>query len=121
MKISSVELTALDLLRYPQASAGLDNIVTILADLGEKIDSEKLASVSVSFPKSVVQRLGHLLDQLGHADATQPMLRELLREQLPPWVELDPEEVAEPQLAPKCIERDKRWNIVVRRKPEVDE
>ena len=121
MKVSSVELTALDLLRYPQASAGLDNIVTILADLGEKIDSEKLASVSVSFPKSVVQRLGHLLDQLGYADATQPMLRELLREQLPPWVELDPEEVAEPQLAPKCIERDKRWNIVVRRKPEVDE
>jgi predicted transcriptional regulator of viral defense system len=121
MRVSSVELTALDLLRYPQASAGLDNIVTILADLGEKIDSEKLASVSVSFPKSVVQRLGHLLDQLGYADATQPMLRELLREQLPPWVELDPEEVAEPQLAPKCIERDKRWNIVVRRKPEVDE
>jgi len=121
MKVSSVELTSLDLLRYPQASAGLDNIVTILADLGEKIDSEKLASVSVSFPKSVVQRLGHLLDQLGHTDATQPMLRELLREQLPPWVELDPEEVAEPQLAPKCIERDKRWNIVVRRKPEVDE
>ena len=66
MKVSSVELTALDLLRYPQASAGLDNIVTILADLGEKINSEKLASVSVSFPKSVVQRLGHLLDQLGY-------------------------------------------------------
>ena len=93
----------------------------VCQDLGEKIDSEKLASVSVSFPKSIVQRLGHLLDQLGHAGATQPMLRELLREQLPPWVELDPEEVAEPQLAPKCIERDKRWNIVVRRKPEVDE
>ena len=66
MKVSSVELNALDLLRYPQASAGLDNIVTILADLGEKINSEKLASVSVSFPKSVVQRLGHLLDQLGY-------------------------------------------------------
>jgi predicted transcriptional regulator of viral defense system len=121
MKVSSVELTSLDLLRYPYASAGLDNIVTVLADLGEKIDPEKLASVSVSFPKSVVQRLGHLLDQLSYADATQPMLRELLREQLPPWVELDPEEVAEPQLAPKCIERDKRWNVVVRRKPEVDE
>jgi hypothetical protein len=121
MKVSSIELTALDLLRYPQASAGLDNIVTILADLGEKIDTEKLASVSASFPKSVVQRLGHLLDQLGYADATQPMLRELLREQLPPWVELDPEEVAEPQLAPKCIERDKRWNVIVRRRPEVDE
>jgi len=121
MKVSSVELTALDLLRYPHASAGLDNIVTVLADLGERIDPEKLAAVSVSFPKSVVQRLGHLLDRLGRAESTLPMLRELLRDQLPPWVELDPEEVVGPELAPKCIERDKRWNVVVRRKPEVDE
>jgi predicted transcriptional regulator of viral defense system len=121
MKVSSVELTALDLLRYPHASAGLDNVFTVLADLGEKIDSEKLAALSRAFSRSVVQRLGYLLDRLGYADATPPMLRELLRDQLPPWVELDPEEVAEPELAPKCIERDKRWNVVVRRKPEVDE
>jgi predicted transcriptional regulator of viral defense system len=121
MKVSSVELTALDLLRYRHASAGLDNVVTVLADLGEKIDSEKLAALSRAFPKSVVQRLGHLLDRLGHAGLTQPMLRELLRDQLPPWVELDPEEVAKPELAPKRIERDKRWNVVVRRNPEVDE
>jgi predicted transcriptional regulator of viral defense system len=121
MKVSSVELTALDLLRYPHASAGLDNVVTVLADLEERIDPEKLAAVSVSFPKSVVQRLGHLLDRFGRAESTQPMLRELLRDQLPPWVELDPEKAAGPELAPKCIERDKRWNVVVRRKPEVDE
>ena len=38
MKISSAALTALDLLRYPQASGGIDNVTTVLADLGKKID-----------------------------------------------------------------------------------
>jgi predicted transcriptional regulator of viral defense system len=121
MKISSVELTALDLLRYPHASAGLDNIVTVLSDRGEKIDPEALARLSGSFQKSVVQRLGHLLDRLGYADSTRPMLQELVKIELPSWVELDPEEVADSQLAPSPIERDKRWNVVIRRKPEVDE
>jgi predicted transcriptional regulator of viral defense system len=121
MKISSVELTALDLFRYPHASAGLDNIVTVLADLGGKINPEALARLSVSFQKSVVQRLGHLLDQLGYADSTRLMLQELVKKELPSWVELGPEEVADPQLTPSPIERDKRWNVVIRRKPEVDE
>lgn len=121
MKISSVELTALDLLRYPHASAGLDNIVTVLADLVGKINPDALARLSVSFQKSVVQRLGHLLDQLGYADSTRLMLQELVKKELPSWVELDPEEVADPQLAPSPIERDKRWNVVIRRKPEGDE
>jgi hypothetical protein len=61
------------------------------------------------------------VDELGYADSTRLMLPELVKEELPSWVELDPEEVRDPQLAPSPIERGKRWNIVVRRKPEVDE
>ncbi len=44
MKISSAELTILDLLRYPQASGGLDNVVTVLEDLG-RVDAENLATL----------------------------------------------------------------------------
>ena len=36
MKISSAALTALDLLRYPQASGGIDSVATVLSDLAEK-------------------------------------------------------------------------------------
>ena len=43
MKISSAALTALDLLRYPQASGGIDNVATVLSDLGQKIDTGQLA------------------------------------------------------------------------------
>jgi predicted transcriptional regulator of viral defense system len=121
MRVSSVELTALDLLRYPQATAGLDNIVTVLSDLANKVDPEKLALLCDAFQKSQVQRLGHLLDRLGYSRLTQPLWNELLKNSLPSWVELDPQEKSDPQLASRPIERDGRWNVVVRRKPEVDE
>ena len=74
MKVSSAALTALDLLRYPQASGGIDSVVTVLADLAEKIDPEELAALSVSVERPVVQRLGHLLEHLGEDAATGAML-----------------------------------------------
>ncbi len=43
MKVSSVELTLLDLLRYPHAAGGLDTIATIVSDLGDRIDFWKKA------------------------------------------------------------------------------
>lgn len=122
MKISSVELTVLDLLRYPRASAGLDNVVTVLSDLGIKLDSQKLATLSASFERSVVQRLGYLLDRLGHADRTAPMLQRLSAHAAAlPWIELDPAEQSEPGIASDRKERDDRWHVIVRRVPVVDE
>ena len=44
MKISSAALTALDLLRYPQASGGIDNVATILPDVSLGVEKSRLAS-----------------------------------------------------------------------------
>jgi len=121
MKISSAALTALDLLRYPQASAGIDNVATVLSDLGQKIDPDQLATLSTSVERPVVQRLGHLLDRLGHEDVAGPMLSALRARGAATWVELDRNEVRDPDFAPKPRERDARWRVVVRRVPEVDE
>jgi hypothetical protein len=52
----------LDLVRYPRAAGGLDNIATIISDLGGRIDPGKLASLSAAFERSVIQRLGYLLE-----------------------------------------------------------
>ena len=46
MKISPSALTAIDLVRYPRASGGTDNIATVFLDLGRKIDPGQLASIS---------------------------------------------------------------------------
>ena len=121
MKISSAALTALDLLRYPQASAGIDNVATVLSDLGQKIDADQLAALSVTMERPIIQRLGHLLDRLGHDALTGPMLSALQERGTASWIELDRQEAREPDFAPEPQERDARWRVVVRRVPEVDE
>jgi predicted transcriptional regulator of viral defense system len=106
MKLASPELTALDLVRYPHSGAGLDNIATIL---------------SGAFEKAVVQRLGHLLRRLGHADKVEAMFGVLSARGALPWVELDPKQAGDPDLSPPPSERDERWRVIVRRPPEIDE
>ena len=118
MRISAVELTVLDLLRYPHTAGGIDHIATVLSDLSGKVNPDKLGLLSGSFERPVVQRLGHLLERLGHRDRTAPMFQRLLKGKRPTWVELDRSET-DLQLEP--IERDERWHVVVRRAPEVDE
>ena len=120
MKISSAALTALDLLRYPRGSGGIDSVATVLSDLGPKIDADQLAALSGLVERPVAQRLGHLLERLGRDDLTGPMLEALQSRGTPPWTELDRREVCEPDLAPEPRERDARWHVVVRRVPELD-
>ena len=121
MKLSSPELTALDLVRYPQAGAGLDNIATVHSELAERLQPEKLASLSGAFEKAVVQRLGHLLGRLGHPQIAEAMFAALSVRGPLPWVELDPKQAGDPDLSPMPSERDERWRVIVRRPPEIDE
>lgn len=121
MKISSPALTALDLLRYPQAAGGIDNVATVLMDLAEKILPAQLAGLSDAAERPVVQRLGHLLDRLGHGDRAAPMHAALAARGAAPWTELDRREVRDPDFTPEPQERDERWHVIVRRTPEVDE
>lgn len=122
MKISSPALTALDLLRYPQASGGIDNVATVLSDLGEKIDPKQLAALSTAVERPVVQRLGYLLDRiLGHEALTKPMLQALRARGPLPWAELDRQEARDPDFTPEPRERHSRWRVIIRRAPELDE
>lgn len=121
MMLSSPELTVLDLLRYTQASAGIDNIITIIGDLGEQLDYRKLASLSGAFERSVVQRLGYLLDFAGFSEKTEPIRKSLDQGPALLRVELEPALTVNSELAPSIIERNARWHVVVRRTPERDE
>ncbi len=119
MKVSSPELTALDLLRYPRAAAGLDNIATVLTDLADRLDAKKLAVLSRAFKRPTRQRLGRLLEWLGRMDRTGPLYTALS----PPrtgWIELDPAEASDPDFTRTPVERDEKWRVVTRRIPEVE-
>ena len=63
MKISSPELTLLDLFRYPQAAGGLDTILSVLGELAPKAAPDKLCELADGFERAVLQRAGFLLER----------------------------------------------------------
>jgi predicted transcriptional regulator of viral defense system len=121
MKLSSVELTLLDLLRYPQATGGLDNILTILAELGPKLDAEKMTTLNEAFDRSIFQRAGYLLDRAGLVEHAKKLRESLKRSSQLQWVELDPSLRSDPDLVPEILSRDEDWHVLVRRLPEREE
>jgi predicted transcriptional regulator of viral defense system len=120
MKISSVELTVLDLVRYPHAAGGLDNIATVISDLADQIDPPKLGNLSVAYERSVIQRLGYLLDHFGKPDRAEALRATVAKSSVLPWIELERSQ-ASPELSSAPQERNERWHVVVRRAPERDE
>lgn len=120
MRLSSIELTMLDLLRYPHAGGGLDNIATVICGLGSGVDAQRLATLSGSFERAGCQRLGHLLDRFGHREHTDALLAAVTQSGTLPWVELEPAQAADPDFAVQVSNRDARWHVIVRRSPEPD-
>ena len=67
LRISSPEVTAYDLVGYQAHCGGLENVATVLSELGESLDSAELPSLSQFSPIPWSQRLGFLLDLVGHS------------------------------------------------------
>lgn len=121
MKVSGPELTALDLVRYTRAAVSLIHIVTVLTDLGDKIDGAKLGAMAAHFEQAVLQRLGYLLCLAGQEPKAEALYHQMFRGASLPWIELDPPLAADPDFAPEPVARDQRWHVIVRRIPEADE
>lgn len=65
-KVSTPETTAWDLVRYSNSAAGLDNVITVISELSEKLDAKKLlATVKRHNDILTAQRLGWLLERVG--------------------------------------------------------
>jgi hypothetical protein len=119
MKISSPELTALDLLRYARVAGTIDSIATVLADLGPQLRPGALAKLAPAVERTVIQRLGYLLEYV-HQPECGAVLHDHLQKSKPlPWVELEPYRRGKKSSQP--VERDERWNVIIRRRPELDE
>lgn len=78
LRVSSPEATALDLVGYAHRAGGLSQVASILIELAERIDPEKLADVARTAPVPWAQRLGYLLENVGHGSKV-PALKEYVR------------------------------------------
>ena len=67
IRYSTPEVTALELVGYPNHAGGLGNVATILSELAAAIDPGRLVDAAKRSPVGWSQRLGYLLEMVGHA------------------------------------------------------
>ena len=70
IRVTTPEATAVDLAGYTHRAGGLGQVATILAELAEKIDPNKLAAAAKTAPIPWAQRLGYLLARVGAGEKT---------------------------------------------------
>ncbi len=79
LAISSPELTALDLVSYPDRAGGLDNVFSVISELANKINAENLTDLWLHQKETTwLQRLGYLFELAGHyqhADSIESFLK----------------------------------------------
>ncbi len=114
MRVSTVEVTALDLVHYPKVAGHLGNVATVLIELAEQMDSERLvAAVECSKEVASTQRLGYLLEFLGYGALVQP-LAQWLAGRCPRLIALRPD-------LPKAnATQNKRWKLWVNEYIDID-
>lgn len=114
MVVSTPEQTALDLVLYPHAGGGWDNVASVLSELSSQLDPGILMRLirEEAHPRPI-QRLGHLLD-LVHAEAPADALAAWIARQRLPYVAFEPS-------APSAgAPRDRRWRLILNRGIEVE-
>jgi predicted transcriptional regulator of viral defense system len=86
LRIASPEATALELVGYVEQCGGLEHVTSVLSELADALDPEKLVSLAPLGPIVWAQRLGYLLDvtdNRGLANALVPVVNEHANEFAP--------------------------------------
>jgi predicted transcriptional regulator of viral defense system len=113
IRVSTPEATAIDLVGYPEHSAGLDNVATVLSELAESLDPDRLAEAARLSPLPWSQRLGYLLEHLGFRESASS-LAAFVADKAPHLTPLSP------ATSMRGSARDSRWKIAINTAVEAD-
>lgn len=120
LKLATPELTAIDIIKYPHKSGGLNHIATVLSELIENINAEKLIVLAKKIDENVIlQRLGYILEQIETMDeeAKQKVIDSLIK--FLSFKKLVYTPIA-PELPRKGYPRSKKWKIIENSSVESD-
>jgi predicted transcriptional regulator of viral defense system len=113
LRVSTPEATAFDLVGYPGHAGGLSNVATILSELAETMDAEKLLAETAHSPLPWTQRLGYLLECVEAASLAVPLAAHVAvhaKEYVP----------LRPRTSIARAARDARWRLFVNDAVEAD-
>ena len=113
LRISTPEVTAIDLAGYPQHVGGYNHVATVLAELSDEIDPAALAEVATTAPVAWTQRLGYLLELVGATDILTE-IRKYVHENAREYINLIPgkTDAGDPRLGD--------WKLIMNDRPEPD-
>lgn len=111
--VATPEATAIDLIGYPKRAGGLDQTLSILPDLAEKLDGNNLPIAAKNSPVAWAQRLGYLLDWIG-AEHLTASLKEYVRS------EARERAVLNPSRPKRGSTLNKEWKLWINQKLEVE-
>lgn len=121
-KISSPELTALDVVRFARRSGHLSNVATILNDLSENLDGRAMYSLcrDPSIPSVTLQRLGFILDQILGLKKEAKYVGRALNERtfVPAW--LSQAKIKKQNPKKSNYDYNKEWKLYINTKVEPD-
>lgn len=111
VRVSSPELTALDLMYYLRRT-GINRCATVIGELAEVLDPEKLRQTAQRYPhRSAVQRLGYLLELTAKNAALATALAGLIAKRNCHYLPLSPHHN-------RIGEHNGRWKIIMNIKVE---
>ncbi|GAG96940.1 unnamed protein product, partial [marine sediment metagenome] len=120
LKVASPELVLLDLLSYPDHAGGLNHIATVLSELIDNLDANKLINLSKETKTEYqLQRIGYLLENIEFMDdqiATNfiEALAEYVQKNKKNYIPLASE------ISVAGYPRSKKWKIVINTDIESD-
>jgi predicted transcriptional regulator of viral defense system len=118
--VSTPELTAIDLLLYIKNVGGINRVATVLSELAEVIDFERISSDFFQNTNIAdIQRLGYLLEMLGFIEVADVLFQKANEANL------------KFRKYPLCIKKqpmnltkfsvDEKWKIIINEEIETDE
>jgi predicted transcriptional regulator of viral defense system len=115
MKISDPNLTVFDMLKYVKKSGGLSNVATIISELLPEINIDEIIDIAKNEQGEVyMRRLGYMLESvINEKDLSDELYSKLKQSNY--FSLLDPSKSI------KGSEYNKRWQIYINSKIEVDE
>jgi len=109
VKVSNPELTAIDLLQYEKHIGGLNRAATVINELAEIMNPDRINEEFISFvPIVMIQRLGFILDNVvGKSDLANSIYNSV-KNKYPTWQRM-PLKSGKPE---KGYSSDSKWKIV---------
>jgi len=108
VKLSSPELTAIDLLVYFNRIGSINRIATVLTELVEEFKQSSLKKIlHMDHPLAVLQRLGYILEIVLGQPVYSEIIYDRLRKSRYSYIPLHPEVLKQEQFP-----RNKRWKII---------